>query len=69
MFITSIVMIVFGLLPLFTSNSIGLSYLIFGFLGGFMAHPRFYFLQNPENYKNMDNESVLEKWLALISLQ
>ena len=51
MFITSIVMIVFGLLPLFTSNAIGLLYLIFGFLGGFMSYRDFIFYKNPENYK------------------
>ncbi|WP_413532232.1 hypothetical protein [Empedobacter brevis] len=51
MFITAIVMIVFGLFPLFTTKSIGLLYLIFGFLAGVLSYRDFIFYKNPENYK------------------
>lgn len=51
MLITSFIMIVFGLLPLFTAKGIGVLNLIFGILGTFMSYRDFIFYKNPENYK------------------
>lgn len=51
MFLISIVMIIYGLLPLFSNHGIGILFLIFGFLGGFMSYRDFVLYNNPENYK------------------
>ncbi|MGV0829018.1 hypothetical protein F0358_06830 [Empedobacter brevis] len=51
MLLISIVMIIYGLLPLFSNHGIGILFLIFGFLGGFMSYRDFVLYNNPENYK------------------
>ena len=58
MFLASIVMIIFGIIPLFTQNSIGILFLIFGGLGAFMAYRDFIFYKNPERFKKWTNVHV-----------
>ncbi len=51
MMVTSIIMIVYGISPLFTNQGLGILFMIFGGLGGFMSYRDFKFYKNPENYK------------------
>ena len=51
MLFTSIIMLVFGILPLFSGHGIGILYLIFGGLGAFMAYRDFVFYKDVNNFK------------------
>ena len=51
MLFTSIIMLVFGILPLFSGDGIGILYLIFVGLGAFMAYRDFVFYKDVNNFK------------------